>query len=405
MNDYNDTVIKKTTLLLNGFFKSEQIASFVEMFENKFRQEGREYSKYNDSMFEKVSQRQFIDKLITTAKNDLDTDTYYKFLLELAGILAESEQIHLSEEILMKSLGEVKAERYYAETLLATADIYIRKAYWNNSISLIKQSKEIFAKINDVSGLARCENLLGILYGERGDLIKSRAHFLVCRNLLDHNIDKKFSAQIETNLAVIENIVGNFNKAEKYFKEALNKFTLLGDYKNIAEIRHNLGMFYFEQREFSKALVEFDKSIEIALKENYKTILSISYLGKANTLLAQEDYDIAIEFAYMAMDTAIRIEDKLTIADVYRIMGIVEKKLNRYDTAEGYFQTSIRLNNELDNKLNSAETSLELGLLFLETGQESEKNHWLQKSLQYYSGVGAVDKVKMIGKFLSQKVN
>jgi tetratricopeptide (TPR) repeat protein len=405
MSDYNDTVMKKTTLMLNGFFKSEQIAPFVEMFENKFRQEEHEYSQCNDSMFEKISQRQFIDKLITTAKNDLDTETYYKFLLELAGILAESEQIHLAEEILMKSLGEVKAERYYAESLLATADIYIRKAYWNNSISLIKQSKEIFARINDVSGLAKCENLLGILYGERGDLIKSRAHFLVCRNLLDHNIDKKFSAQIESNLAVIENIVGNFTKAEKYFKDALNKFTLLRDYKNIAEIRHNLGMFYFEQQEFSKAVVEFDKSIEIALKGNYKTILSISYLGKANTLLAQEDYDIALEFAYMAMDTAIRIEDKLTIADVYRIMGIVEKKLNRYDTAEGYFQTSIRLNNELDNKLNSAETSLELGLLFLETGQESEKNHWLQKSLQYYSGVGAVDKVKMIGKFLSQKVN
>jgi len=405
MNSFNDTVIKKTTLMLNGFFKSEQIAAFVETFENKSRKEDQAFHSNNGSLFENISQRQFIDKLITTAKTDLDTNTYCKFLLELANILAESEQIHLAEEILMTSLGEVKSEYYYAESLLATADIFIRKAYWNNSISLIKQAKEIFARINDVSGMAKCENLMGILYGERGDLIKSRAHFLTCRNLLDHNSYKKFSAQIETNLVVIENIVGNFTKAEKYFTKALTKFELLGDYKNIAEIRHNLGMFYFEQKEYPKALIEFDKSIEIGLKENYQTILAISYLGMANTVLALENYNEASEYAYMAMDTAIKIEDKLTIADVYRIIGILEKKFNHYDTAESYFQTSIRLNEELDNKLNSAETSLELGLLYLESGQESEKNHWFQKSLQYYSGVGAVDKVKMIGKLLSQRMN
>ena len=397
--------MNKLFLMLTGSIKPGQIDNNIESFINSSYQEVTQFPFSNKQSNENINRRQIIDKIITTAKNNLDTDTYSRFLLGVANTLAESELIHLAEEILITSLGDVKKDYYYAESLLALADIYIRKAYWINSLSLIKQAKEIFARINNVNGMARCENLTGILYGEKGDLIKSRAHFNTSKNLLDHDSDKKFIAQIESNMAIIENIIGNFIKAEKYFNEALINFEILNDLKNLADTRHNLGMFYFERKEYSKALIEFEKSIEIGLKENYPSILAISYIAMANTFLALKKYDKASEYAYMAMDTAIKIDDKLTIADVYRILGILGKKSHRFDIAESFFQTSIRLNDELDNKLNSAEASLELGLLFLECGQESEKNHWLQKSLKYYSGVGAVDKVKLIGKFLNQHMN
>jgi tetratricopeptide (TPR) repeat protein len=401
----NDILTNKISLLLKEFFSEPQIEEIIGTPKSISQPPDQPPTKQFDISADSIKQRKFIDRVITYAKSNLDKNVCTQLLLELVNLLAESENTNLAEEILINSMNIERSNPYYAESLLATADIFIRKAFWDNSISLIKNARESFARLNNISGLARCENLLGILHGERGDLIKSRGHFLNSRNLLDHNSDKKFAAQIETNIGIIENIIGNFIKAEKYFRQALNKFESLNDQKNVAEIRHNLGMYYFEQKEYNKALIEFDKGIAIALRENYKSILAISYLGRANALLCLENYNESSEYCYMALGIAINIEDKLTIADVYRTIGILERKLKQYDTAEKYFRTSIRLNDELDNKLNSAETSFEVGLLYHETGREVEKNRWMQKSLKYYQGVGANDKAKMVENFLQLSPN
>ena len=61
---------------------------------------------------------------------NLAEDVYPKLLLELAKLLADSEEINLAEEILHISMGKVRSKSYYAESLLVIADIFIRKSLW-----------------------------------------------------------------------------------------------------------------------------------------------------------------------------------------------------------------------------------------------------------------------------------
>ena len=93
------------------------------------------------------------------------------------------------------------------------------------------------------------------------------------------------------------------------------------------------------------------------------------------------------------MDVAIKIEDRLTIADVYRVIAIIEKNYKHYDLAEKYLNISLRLNDEIKNRLNTAETSYEFGLLYKESGNNKEKDDWLKKALKYYEEIKAVQKV------------
>jgi tetratricopeptide (TPR) repeat protein len=399
MKKLNEILSEKINLIQTQFLNDSQLSEFLIELETKVSSTTSLHS--NSS----IEQRRFVDLVVTFAKEKLEVESYNKFLIEVAKVLAESESINLAQEILINSISEVQPDIAYAESLLVLADIFIRKAYWNNSITLIDQAKEIFEMLDNKIGLAKCENLYGTLYGERGDLLLSKEHFEKGLDKLKTGINEQLSAELETNLAIIENICGNLDKSKEHFYKGLRKFESLDQKKRIAELQHNIGMLYFEMKDYSKAVDEFNKGIAIAANENYKTILTISYLAKANALLNLNKYGDSSEYCNKAMDSAIKIDDKLTIADAYRIAGVIDKKSDNYNSAENNLKISIRLNEELGNKLNAAESAFEIGLLYNDLGNNKQKNHWLEKSLNYYLEIDASEKVKIIEELLEPELN
>jgi len=217
--------------------------------------------------------------------------------------------------------------------------------------------------------------------------------------------DEQLSAELETNLAILENICGNLDKSKEHFYNGLHKFESLEEKKRIAELQHNIGMLYFEMKDYDRAVDEFNKGIAIAANENYKTILTISYLAKANALFCLDKNEDNSEYCNKAMNSAIKIDDKLTIADAYRVAGAIDRKNESYDSAENNLNISIRLNEELGNKLNAAESAFEIGLLYNDLGKSKKKTHWLKKSLNYYLEINAPEKVKMIEEMLVPELN
>jgi len=388
MGNLNYILLEKINLLLKQYFKDQMVSEVLDGFETK------PIPNY------RIEQRMIIDRAITFAKKELEGDDYSKFQLEIVKVLAEGDNLNMAEEILLTSISEDHSELYYAESLLAMADILLRKSFWSNSNNLIDEAKEVFTKLDNKIGLAKCENLYGTSYGERGEVQLAKNHFLKGIDLLKNSVDEKLEAELETTLAIIENICGNLDVSKEHFYKALHTFEKLNERKRIAELNHNIGMLYLELEEYEKAVNEFDKGIDVATKGNFKTILSISYLGKANALLYLEDYHNSAEYCYKAMDIAINIEDKLTIADVYKVMGILERKLNHYNTSESYFQISLRLNKELGNKLNSAESAYEIALLYDDLNNDEQKTFWLNGSLKYYKNINAAEKINLIEKML-----
>ena len=403
MKELNKILYDKITLLLRKYLNSSQLLDYSNEIEaisllKSFDQKPEELLEVN---LKDVAARKLIDKTISFANENLSTENYQKSLYDLASMLAECEEMNISEEILTNLINDVKSEQLKAESLLVLADILIRKSFWDKSIILIVQAKELFEDLNDTVGVAKCENLCGTYYGERGEIVSARNHFINSLNLLNENEDDKLAANIESNLAILEIVYGNYDTAKKYFTRAINKFEKLGEYKRIAIQRHNMGMMYLDQKTYDRAIVEFDSVISLATNKQYHTILAISYLGKANALALMNKNKEGLEFCYKAMDIAIRIEDRLTIADVYRVFGIIERNFKHFDLAEKYLNISLRLNDEVKNRLNTAETSYEFGLLYNESGNNKGKEDWLKKALIYYEEIKAAQKVNHITELLA----
>src|SRR4030065_2292175 len=96
----------------------------------------------------------------------------------------------------------------------------------------------------------------------------------------------------------------------------------------------------------------------------YMPLVVLCYLSKRDVYTKQNDNMLASAFADKSMEIAYRLNDKLSVADIYRIKGVIQKKMNNFTAAENCFLTSLRINKEVSNKYNYAETAFELGLLY-----------------------------------------
>ena len=351
------------------------------------------------------SERIKIDRSITFSEKALTPDNFYEFLLDLGQLCLSGGRLNLANEIFRKVITLSRKTLHRAESLLGMADVFSRRANWQRSLRTIEEAELFYRELNDNTGLAKCENLLGSIYGERGDLEKAKDYFLNSLSLINPDNDLELAANLDTNLGIIDNIQGNTDDSIKHLTNALVSYNKLGNNRRIAETKLNIGMVYLESADYESALATFDEGIEIAKQGGFMSILCIIYLAKSQVLTATDDLYYASEFADKALDISNTTDDKLTSADIYRVKGIIERRRKNYNDAETFLLNSLRMNTSLKNTMNIAETSFELGVLNGEIGNENEKTDWLQKALRYYSDIDASEKVTMIEELLKTNLN
>jgi len=95
------------------------------------------------------------------------------------------------------------------------------------------------------------------------------------------------------------------------------------------------------------------------------------------------------------------VNDKLSIAEVYKVKGIISRNRRQYDLAENSLLTSYRLNKELSNKLNLAETAQELGLLYKLKRDLEKSDQYFTEALSYFRKINAVADIQELEKLFT----
>ncbi len=396
--------------ILNDFFSKDDIKEFSENFINEDKLAAERKNKIGGTKKEqlelKISEssrfRTEIDLLITFSYEKLPKQKYLELLLSLGNFSINYGEFLLAIEIHERILSEAKDNKEFlnlaANAHLALGDLYSRQALWQLSIKNIRKANSIFLQQRDDKGAANCENLLGTIYGDYGDLKRAKEHFEKSISYLDDKTDNNLIGKIEINLGIINNIQGNFDSALNYYRRALLNFQKVSETKRIAEIHHNMGMTFLKKIEYKQALSEFDQSISFSLQAGFLPILGITYVSKAFLYTLMKDYMLAEAFSDKAMEICYKINDKLSIAEIYKVKGIIQRNMSNYELSENLLLTSLRMNKELDNKLNEAETYYELAILYKETNRENESHDSLGKALKYFKKINAINEIKNLEK-------
>jgi tetratricopeptide (TPR) repeat protein len=196
---------------------------------------------------------------------------------------------------------------------------------------------------------------------------------------------------ILTNLGIINTINGDYEKAAWNYKNSIAKFEKLDDARRLSRVYHNLGMLYSQMENYDAALEEFNKCITVSMDNNYLSNCAVAYIGKAYIYTKLKNSALADAYTDKSMEIAYKINDTLSIADIYKIKGMIQNDMDNFQLSEEFFENSIRLNNDIESKLNEAESSVELGTLLQNTGRKEEANHYLESAANFFEGLKNVN--------------
>ena len=399
--------------LLNGFFNEEEASEFKNLSkENSFNtfipslKLKAKDKRQIETKFPKGSRLGLvIDQIIWYAKEKLDSKKFIELLLSIGKFALNEGEGDLSLELLDRMIRESKGKpenaEYSAEANLLKADIYKKKTKWVLSFRHLRKSKKIYKMKENINGEIKCSNMLGTIYGELGNIKKAKACFEESLQLVRRTAEDELPGMIEINLGIINSISGDYRKARYYFNKALKDFGKGTNHKRLAEIHNNLGMLDFEAGKLKQSIGEFDSSIDECIKINYLPIMGLSFLGKAMTYIKLHNLLLAAAFSDKAMGVCNKTNDRLSIADIYKVKGIIERESSRYKESEILLKTSLMMNIELGNKLNEAETSVELVRLYSKLKNKKQSAECFRKAIAYYKEQGSKKKIMEIKPLLT----
>ncbi len=399
--------------IATGYFSNEELQGALRYFN-----EERHISKKAASLLKKnypdVSKensnenyfyRNLIENFLTYADTKLPPGSFFDLILNFAQNAVLTGDLNLGQNIYALAYSKSSNKKEYldvkANALLGLGEICLRQSFGSEALKYLRKGLNLFLKEKNFAGAAKCENLLGSLFGNRGEFEKAKDHFENALKMIDSSKEKFLTGMIEGNLAIASQAQKDYNSAFAYHYRALNNFEQINDYKGIALGRYNLGFLFLQKNEFDSALVEFDLSINSSLKNKYLATLNLSYFGMSETYLKLKDFPLSIAFADKALEISFKINDRLTIADSYKVKGIIQRELKNNEFAENYLQTSLRINNETGNKLNYAETSYELGLLYKDW-KKGKSFKYLNEALKINKEIGIQPEVEKIEALLKE---
>jgi len=401
-------ISEELEFILNKFFDEQEVGVFIQNIMddililtsfNSFDR-GGDGTSFSSGSFFTSRMRSIADRVMTFAREKLDDTKYYHFLTEFGKLMIAGGEFFLASEIfsniLKFSAGKDDLLQIKAQAKTNLARLSERQADWETALNQLNEAKQIFESINDNKGLSQCEHLLGVINSRKGNLNDARNNILKGLSYLSGLNEPLLSGNLELNLGNIEAKSGNFDEALKYYQSCLSKFQEVGDNRRVSEVWNNIGLVHIQTKEFGSALYELAECTKIALEGRYLPILGIGYVNRALSYIEIDELKLASFYAAKAMDVCYQVNNTIAIADIYKLKGIIARKQSEFQLSEEFLKASLRLNSELKNDLNFAESAVEIGILYKELKIDKSRDFYFNKALEYYQSIGARDKVAEI---------
>jgi len=407
-----DQINKSISEVLPDFFDKSQLDEFNSLYQssvisNSDAETFKETKQLEYKIQNGLDYRTQIDQLITFSGSRLPKEKFLSLLLYISQVSITNGEflasIDINKKVILLTAEDKNMIDLYANAHLLVGEIYSRQANWQDSFYFVNKALDIFSSVNDVKGIGKCENLLGTIHGDLGDVKTAIENFESALEKSNDETNYIEKGKIEINLGIISGIKGLFDEALIYFKRALINYVKVGDKKRIAEIHQNIGMVYSKKGDYKYAINEFDESLSYSIETNYLQNIGIVYLSKAFAYSKMNDFSLANAFADKSMEVAHKLNDKLTIAEVYKIKGIIQRSVQNYILSENYLETSLRLNIDAGNQLNRAETYQELGVLYNEMGKLQQSKENFKLALEYFKKINSEYDISHLENLIASK--
>lgn len=163
-----------------------------------------------------------------------------------------------------------------AKAILNIGILYGDQKLHKRSLEYLNKARELFFQLNDTAQWANATTRVGNVYMETEDQDTAKILYLEALKLFQSIHHKRGIAVIYNNLAGLTRVF-SIDESLNYYELALKARMELGDKVSVSMIYGNIGSTYMNKQNYSKALENLNKSLELAIEMNSKENLPNIY--------------------------------------------------------------------------------------------------------------------------------
>ncbi len=222
----------------------------------------------------------------------------------------------------------------------------------DSSLILAFQNLYLSYDLNYTKGICRSEIIIGIHFQLKGEYEKARKYY---EQALDRSLkinDLESTAKIYNLQGILFYIKGDYvNSLEHYFK-AISIFQKLNNESKLSSCYLNIGVIYWQQDNILKALEYYEKSYAIKEKIKDESGLAIVSLNIGLSYLKIKKFEAAINYLNHALQIRENQKDLIGLSYVYA--SLVNAYIDTKDDKLA-FEYIVKLEHLLDSSLLSKE--------------------------------------------------
>jgi len=276
---------------------------------------------------------------------------------------------------------------------------------WEESRLQTHKALKIFEDLGDQIGRLNAYNNLGILAYEQWQTEKGKEYFTKAQSVIssltsDNNDNQSKQFLIQSNLGVIEDIQGNSREAYRIFEQILESIGT-DQIQGKASVLIGKGISLRNMREFTRAKSILLEALELANQNRLRHDVGLSNMALADVETRLGEFEPATAHITEAFTIFSKLQDHVSLADTYRVFGMLYREQGNFSLAESQLRISLTLNEQYHNLLNLSETYYEYSILASKQDDESRRKHYLKQAIHFAQQMDAGSRIEKLQKELA----
>jgi len=303
----------------------------------------------------------------------------YNKLAFSQSIIGERKDAEINLTKALKYCRKTKDKENESLILMSMGNLYGKIGQWDKAIKYFQKSLLYVKKINDLKRKARIIKNIGLASLFKGDT-KNGYKFLKDSLIICEKIkDEALHAMVLNNMGIYYDIVGEWENAVKYYKKSISIYKKQNNLIQIVNTLGNIGFSYSYLNKPKTAIYHFMESIILSEKIGDIDNKGINLIRLGEEYLKKDNFSKTKYYIIQAEEIFKKLEDKLGLADVYRLKAKLLKKVKRWEDSEIFFKKAIKTYSIFGDKLNEGETYYELGdMLILKRDTDLAKKNLIK---------------------------
>ena len=253
---------------------------------------------------------------------------------------------------------------------------------------------DLSIKINFKPGRAQCLFNLGSLYEEHFDYLTAISYFKKAKIIREQTKEKsrvgsclRETGVCYTKLSKYDIALKNYFDAIKYFEEAKNKSGIYNTDCAIAEV------FYLDGN-FNQSIIHLEDALTISLEMKDSLYIANAYMNLGLLYGENKEYKKALEDFQKSREINEVLQRQESLEALYLNMGLVFAKLNNNKDAIAYYEKCLELATQFDDKEDRAIVLSNLSQIYIKEGDYAKSIYYGEQSLELSQSLQLKDKVK-----------